>query len=294
MDRNLKLLKELQDESLEYKVAHSLNVISAALSHFEDQMYISFSGGKDSLVLLDLVRRINPDIPAVFVDTGLEFPEIREFIKTIDNVTWLKPKKNFKQVIEKYGYPVISKEQSQFIYEYRTTHSDKLRELRLSGVNNSSLGRISKKWQYLIQAPFPISHKCCQYLKKDPAKKYEKETGLKPFIGTMASESFLRRSTWMRQGCNSFEGKRAVSNPLAIWKEEDIWEYIDKFSIQYSTIYDKGYDRTGCIFCMFGIHLETEVNKFQKMKITHPALYNYCINKLGCGAVLDYINVDYR
>lgn len=78
----------------------------------KDGVYVSFSGGKDSTVLLDIVRKMYPNIKAVFVDTGLEFPEIREFVKTFDNVDWLKPKMNFKQVIEKYGYPMISKEVS--------------------------------------------------------------------------------------------------------------------------------------------------------------------------------------
>lgn len=83
----------------------------------ENGVYVSFSGGKDSTVLLDIVRnRMGyENIPAVFVDTGLEYPEIREFVKTFDNVVWLKPKMNFKQVIEKYGYPFISKEVSECV-----------------------------------------------------------------------------------------------------------------------------------------------------------------------------------
>ncbi|MDE5938491.1 MAG: phosphoadenosine phosphosulfate reductase family protein, partial [Lachnospiraceae bacterium] len=81
----------------------------------EDGVYVSFSGGKDSAVLLDIVRTMYPKIPAVFVDTGLEYPEIREFVKGFDNVEWLKPKITFRQVIEKYGYPFISKEVSETV-----------------------------------------------------------------------------------------------------------------------------------------------------------------------------------
>ena len=81
----------------------------------EDGVYVSFSGGKDSTVLLHIVRNMYPNIKAVFVDTGLEYPEIREFVKSFDNVDWLRPKMNFRQVIEKYGYPFISKEVSECV-----------------------------------------------------------------------------------------------------------------------------------------------------------------------------------
>lgn len=81
-----------------------------------DGVYVSFSGGKDSTVLLDIARQLYPEIKAVFVDTGLEYPEIREFVKTFDNVDWLKPKKTFKQVINEYGYPIISKEVCECVY----------------------------------------------------------------------------------------------------------------------------------------------------------------------------------
>lgn len=95
----------------------------------ESGVYISFSGGKDSTVLLDLVRQDYPNIPAVFVDTGLEYPEIREFVKTFDNVEWLRPKMNFRQVIENYGYPMISKEVSESVQGARKYLTSILEEM---------------------------------------------------------------------------------------------------------------------------------------------------------------------
>ena len=80
-----------------------------------DKICISFSGGKDSTVLLDLVRRIYLDVKGAYSDTGLEYPEIREFVKSFDNIDWLKPKKNFVQIITEYGYPIVSKEVSENI-----------------------------------------------------------------------------------------------------------------------------------------------------------------------------------
>jgi 3'-phosphoadenosine 5'-phosphosulfate sulfotransferase (PAPS reductase)/FAD synthetase len=255
-------------------------------------VYVSFSGGKDSTVLLHLARSVFPDIPAVFVDTGLEFPEIRSFVKTMDNVTWLKPKLTFKQVIAKYGYPLISKDVAQKIYELRTTKSQKLKNKRLYGDDKGN-GKVSEKWKYLIDAPFTISHHCCTYLKKNPVKKFEKESGKKPLVGYMIGESTLRSTAYRQQGCNAFTNSRPISSPIAFWTEEDIWNYIKTNDLDYSSIYNQGYDRTGCMFCCFGVHLEKKPNRFQIMKKTHPKLYDYCLNKLGLKELLDYIKVEY-
>lgn len=285
-------LRELQALPLEYKIKISEQRIKEWYEHWNGQVYVSFSGGKDSTVLLHLVRSIYPEVPAVFIDTGLEYPEIRQFVKQTENVIWLKPKMNFRQVIEKYGYPVISKEQSKFIYEIRTTKSEKLKNIRLHG-NKSGRGRISEKWKYLINAPFKISDKCCDIMKKQPAKKFEKETGLHPFLGNLAEESAKRTQDYLRFGCNAFEAKRPISRPLGFWTKSDIWQYLKQFNVPYSKIYDMGYDRTGCMFCAYGVHLEKGENKFQLMKRTHPTQWRYCMFKLGLAEVLDYIGVDY-
>ena len=109
-------LKIRQALPLDVKVRMTQQRIREWVSEFgEEGVYVSFSGGKDSTVLLHLVRELYPNIPAVFVDTGLEYPEIRDFVKTFENVVWLKPKMNFKQVIHKYGYPFFSKETSEAI-----------------------------------------------------------------------------------------------------------------------------------------------------------------------------------
>ena len=129
--------------------------------------------------------------------------------------------------------------------------------------------------------------------KKRPAKKFEKESGLHSFVGTMAINSAFRRQSYLRYGCNSYDGK-VQSRPLSFWLEEDIWNYINGLRIPYSTIYDMGYKTTGCIYCMFGAHLEKEPNRFQSMKITHRKLYDYCINDLGLGVVLDTLGVNFK
>lgn len=114
-------LYQMQSLPLSAKIRMTENRINAWYDHFDGQVYVSFSGGKDSTVLVDIVTKMGyKDIPFVFVDTGLEYPEIREFVKGYgDRIVWLKPKLTFKQVIEKYGYPFFSKEISESISDSR-------------------------------------------------------------------------------------------------------------------------------------------------------------------------------
>lgn len=275
---------------MELKLDYTKNLIHCWVDSWGvESVYVAFSGGKDSTVLLDIARRLYPEIIGVFNNTGLELPEITKFVKTFDNITTLRPKIPFHQVIEKYGWPIISKEQAQFIYEYRNTKSDKLRNLRWNGRPNGR-SKIAEKWKFAVNAPFKISHKCCDKLKKDPAKRFEKQTGMRPMLGVMAGESQLRKQ---RHTCNLYDAKRPVSKPLLNWTEADIWAYIKKFDLPYCEAYDQGWERTGCLFCMYGIHKDNP-NRFQMIKDRHPKLYDYAINKLGCGNVLDFMGVNYE
>lgn len=291
-------LRQRQELPLEIKEKMSLDRIKDFYNKNEGNVYVSFSGGKDSTVLLDLVRKIDINIPAVFIDTGLEYPEIRKFVKTINNVIWLKPKKKFKDVITTHGYPVISKTVSMGIDRYNKGDFVQ-KELRKNGGINWSTGKnqqrsIPKKYHFLLDAPFKCSDKCCYYLKKAPLMKYNKDSGNKGFIGTMATDSRNRELTYLQKGCNNYNAAIPTSTPLAFWNTNDIWEYIKKYNLTYSSIYDMGEHNTGCIFCMFGIMYDDKNNnRFHRLKQYHPELYNYCINKLGIGKVLDYIDITY-
>ena len=112
-------LKELQALPLDRKIAITQARIIEWFNFWEGDVYVSFSGGKDSTVLLHLVRQLFPDVPAVFSNTGLEYPEIQKFAKSFDNVTTVTPKMNFVNVIRTYGYPIISKEVANAIYYAR-------------------------------------------------------------------------------------------------------------------------------------------------------------------------------
>ena len=127
-------IKQMQSLPLEQKIIVSKQRIKQWLEAWEDQCIVSFSGGVDSTVLLDLVRSVNPDIKAVFVNTGLEYPQIVRFVKTIPNVDIIRPKMTYKQVIEKYGFPFPSKAVATKISEIKHTKSESLKNLRLTGI----------------------------------------------------------------------------------------------------------------------------------------------------------------
>lgn len=304
-------LKTMQAWDLERKIRVTQTRIIEWYKHWKGKVYVSFSGGKDSTVLLDLARRIYPDIEAVFVDTGLEYPEIREFVKSKDNVAWLKPEMSFRKVIETYGYPVASKEISKKIY-----YAKRGSEWALKYFDGKAMWKdgkrskycIAKKWHKLFDAPFGVSAYCCDVMKKMPVKKYQKETGKKSIVGTLTEESKLRETAWLRHGCNSFESKNPISQPMSFWTEQDVLRYLKEFDIPYASVYGDilqgengryyttGCNRTGCVFCGFGCHLEKEPNRFQRLKKTHPKLWEYCMKPwdeggLGMRDVLGYIGV---
>ena len=307
-------LEQMQSLPLEAKILMSRQRIRDWYNYWNGYVYVSFSGGKDSTVLKHLVENTPGvyDVPVVFVDTGLEYPELRKFATQRADVV-LRPEMRFDEVIKKYGYPVISKEVANMVAGAKPGNT---RWQRLHGeFLDPKTGEKSKfnasKWGFLLDAPFKVSDKCCDVMKKRPARKYEKETGRKPYLGLLASESLKRRRAWEKTGCNAYEKSDPQSQPMAFWTEQDVLEYIKRFNLEYASVYgdivedESGNlkttlcDRTGCIFCGFGCHMEKGANRFQRMKETHPRQYNYCMRPveekgLGMRDVLEYIGVPYE
>ena len=116
-------LKELQALPLDRKIQISQARIIEWYQRNHGNVVVSFSGGKDSTVLLHMVRTLYPDVPAVFSNTGLESPELQRFVRTFQNVQIVAPKLRFDQVISKYGYPLIGKEVAEAIYYARRIRS---------------------------------------------------------------------------------------------------------------------------------------------------------------------------
>ncbi|MBR4079312.1 MAG: phosphoadenosine phosphosulfate reductase family protein [Christensenellaceae bacterium] len=296
-------LYRLQALPLDEKIAIAQKAIREFVEHFGvDGIYISFSGGKDSTVLIHLCRQLYPDLVGLYSDTGLEFPEIRDFVQTFDNITIVTPKMHHREMLKKCGYPVVSKEQAEWIYRIRSGTSSGAIQKAFYGLNldgTPTRFKLSEQWKYLLNAPFNIGSGCCKEMKLKPIAEYVKKTGRVPIMGTTASESALRAQKFLQYGFYNLEGKKAQCTPMSIWTDDDVWEYIHRFNLPYCKIYDIGYDRTGCVFCMFGAHLDKEPNRFQKLQRTHPDLWRYCMKPyddggLGLREVLEFMGIPYE
>ena len=292
-------LRQFQALPLDVKVLMTQERIRTWINEYGSSgVYISFSGGKDSTVLLDIVRnKMGYDIPAIFVNTGLEYPSVRKFAESKDNVYTIRPQLNFREVISRYGYPIISKEVALYIHQMQRPQTEKnaiTRNLRLNGIRSDgakvSVGKLPDRYRFLIDAPFRISHLCCDQMKKKPLKHIDK----RPLVATMAEESRVRKNNWMRYGCNAFALKNPISAPMSFWTEQDILQYIKENNLKIAEAYGDVIEipnlvtteykttkanRTGCIFCMFGIL--KELDRFIKLNEDEPQLCDY-VMRGGC------------
>lgn len=161
-----------------------------------------------------------------------------------------------------------------------------------------------EKYKFMLNAPFEISNKCCNVMKKNPAHKYYKDTGRVPITAEMASESRLRTQKWLQNSCNGFELGIPKSTPMAFWTEQDVLLYIKSHALKICSVYGDvisddeeygqmtmaewtglelfelgnkglhctGCQRTGCCLCGFGCHIRGD-DRFLRLKETHPGLY---------------------
>ena len=389
----MKELYQWQALPLNIKVRMTAERIRNWVNEFgEDGVYLSFSGGKDSTVLGHIIREVcgYKNIPFVFVDVPTQYPELKQFAKTFDNLVILKPKISFAEVCEKYGFPMISKEVSNCVSGARKyvkyldsqksdntiltdRQTDRQTELpfayciadligidrrvgkrnkaftdlrmgnipseilkspirvkQLFGVKCDEFGSMYDKSKYLfmLNAPFEVSNQCCKVMKKQPMHQYNKDTGRVPITAQMASESILRTSQWIKNGCNGFDLKFPTSNPMAFWTEQDVLFYIKENNLPICSVYGDvvvdysgmgqcdnqmsfadfgildderpllkttGCQRTGCTLCAFGAHLEKGNNcRFKNLKETHPKFHNllYVLKNNGVtyAEAIDWVN----
>lgn len=264
----------------EFILADRLGVIRDTIQKYgEENFYLSFSGGKDSTVVHHLLDMAIPGnkIPRVFSNTGIEYNLIVEFAREReredDRFVLIKPSVPIKQMLEKEGYPFKSKKHSSILetyQKYKTTEGrigiQHYLHISDDGVDWSYKASCPKclKFQFDPNYPLKISDKCCQRMKEEPLKKWQRENKKRiAILGLMREEGGRRANT----ECTVFtNGSLTSFHPLA--KVTHDWEewFIKEHNIQLCKLYYEPYNfkRTGCKGCPFSPNLQSELNTIEK------------------------------
>lgn len=277
-----KKLYRLWDLGLSKKVELSYKIINKSINMSKSPA-ICWSGGKDSTVVLHLVRKLKPDIPVIYVNSGVDFPETTSFIEELSekwkiNLFIATPKKeyDFWEIGKKYGWPIFGK----------NIASNVERAVRTKNIRK----QLSPLEKLMAKAELKISTKCSQLLQEKPSKEVENilSCDLK-FVGLKASESRARVRLWVDHGDLYYvkryygRGKGIFkSNPIAIWTDSDIWKYHDKFNLAHCSLYDIGYPRNGCWCCA----MAARNGQLKRLREYHPLLFKRLMLKTEMGEVL--------
>ena len=236
----------------------------------ENNAYLSFSGGKDSTILHYLLDKALPNnrIPRVFIDTGIEYTKIREFVmglaKNDDRFIIIKPSKNVKQTLEKYGYPFKSKQHSHNVHLYQNSGIGQSVKRYLGIIESNTKFRCPKCLEYQFTPDFNIklSDYCCMKMKKEPIHKWEKANNRFVALTGMRKDEGGQRASL--KGCilTDKNGKLTKFHPLLVVSDE--WEewFIETNKIEICELYKPPYNfkRTGCKGCPFSLDLQDQLD----------------------------------
>jgi len=294
-------LKELQGKSLSYKIKYAEGKISKALNKLK-RPALAFSAGKDSTVLLHLIRKHNPDIDVVYGNTTIEFPECVKFAHRLKDEWNLNfhealPSVSFWWVVKNYGWPLLGKTYGVGGVAHKDSREKFFKRLQDEGKLTG---------QYKIQSEIPISSACCSFLKEKPSAKLQRKLGVDGvLLGILASESRQRMFNYLEYGDWYYAKSQKMwkCHPLSIWTDDDIWEYIKREGVPYASLYDMGFTdedgrrithkRNGCMFC--GMDMKYANNHLAIMRRTHPKAWRTIMLKMGLGQVLlDLHTVIYK
>ncbi len=325
-----------------------------------NEVTVSFSGGKDSTVLLDLVLKVHKEMQlkikvVMIYATEITFPSTMKFIKHINqkyqkeyeylaDVTIVSPKKSWVEILSQNGYPIYSKQVSTMINRVKRAKTKNSLTKWFFGIDldisDTAKFKLSKNRLFLLddkmlaewpdissdqamveyftkyQDKYFFSEKCCDFIKGNV--KHDKRPS---FIGTMAEESQLRKKSWVQHGCNIFSKEAMKSRPLSIWKQRDIWKYIQDNDLEINEAY--GFDKTkplaeqklrftrlGCTSCPYGSAIEDKfvekirelkidngyekLNRFEILKQDYPNLYKSQVIANGMYKILIDMGVRIR
>ena len=240
----------------------------------EENFYLSFSGGKDSTILHYLLDMALPNnrIPRVFINTGIEYNLIVDFVKGLvekdDRFVILKPTQPIKPLLEKYGYPFKSKEHSLYVQQYQKNGISKTTNRYLNPNEKRKEFGCPKMLRYQFSKDFElkVSNLCCFKLKKEPIHKWEKETNRHIAITGMRKDEGGNRKNI--KGCilTDKNGNIKRFHPLLVVSDE--WEnwVVKEKQIKLCDLYLPPYNfkRTGCKLCPFSLDLQHQMEIMEK------------------------------
>lgn len=354
-------LKREQQRPLEYKLQKAIEIIQKASEVSQHRLALAFSAGKDSTVVADIIRRFCPEIwpklHLIYGDTGVEYPECRQFwrqcirdwrldgrahvarpgrttesglkyraqrriwewaiqtgeiAKVLKDDGKLKSTKALERLapegmisdrdlwpegtkmsywwgVDQYGWPLLGKSWSRL--KARRINIDTFLRFSESQSDNPKLLAY-----YEVLRHCKISHACCDFLKKEPAGRVQRELRVDVIIkGLMAEESRARSKNFLSRGYLFVGAEKGYlrgapfwhCQPIAIWTESDIWEYIRHYHVPYASLYDMGYTdrqgefhkirRNGCMGC--GTDLLYPNNHMAMLRRTHPKAWESFMRK---------------
>ena len=241
--------------------------------------YLSFSGGKDSTIVLALIKELQEEgrirenaIPAVYADTGIELQATKDFVEWVKenyygNVKILQPEKSFSQIIKEFGKPFRSKMRSKLIKTFKNDPNSRAgyHLLNRDGFKTS----LANRDFHVLHPEFDIkiSNSCCKYMKKKPFERFSKDYDMLGYCsGIRAAEGGVREMNYKRdiaQGkppCTTISGDFIIKSPIIDWSDEMCEEFIRNHNVPLSRAYTEyGCDRTGCFLCPFGIAIDKEL-----------------------------------
>lgn len=247
--------------TLEMAVHDALHRIRTAYEKTDGKIYLSFSGGKDSTIVAELIKMADlpTKIPFVFADTGIELGATERFVREYDyeNIVYVKPVKRMQQIIKDYGVPAMSKVKSQHIgtwqrqVELGNNPLDRVACTRLLGTSGNGADKLANKHLHFLhpEHEYRVANKCCEYMKKKPFTEFEKQTEYKDvFTGVRIAEGGIRATQYKSCVLMRKKGKRdqLVSMPIIDWSDEICDEFISEYNVKLSDAYEVyGFTRTG-------------------------------------------------
>lgn len=282
---------ETTEKTLEQKITDAMHRIEELYNETDGKCYVSFSGGKDSTVILALIKMCAEiytlpveGIRAVFSDTGIELGATRDFVRWCKenwypNIEIIRPEKPFAWIIENRGKPIKSKVKAKNLSIWQNNMNEEMSAFNyLMGF--SKIGKsfqktkLANKDMHMMHIDFDIkaSDNCCIYLKKKPFEKYNKEHDVKGYIiGERVAEGGARELNAvqrMNEGgklCTKTKGKYIIKLPIVDWTNDDIEAFIEKYDVPLSKAYTEyGYERTGCFLCPFSLQIAENLEKLKQ------------------------------